>query len=117
MSAIASMQARLRRCRALCRESDDNLRLLRAESLYRAHAARFSPAYLEGCAWYVGPSLLGHLRAAGREAEAARALARWEAAGVPWATPPTAAPVPVPVPVPVPMPCAPPQAPPRPPPS
>ena len=41
---------------------DRNIELLKLEADYQKLISNYSPAYLSGSSWYVGPSLIEHIR-------------------------------------------------------
>ena len=58
---IQKMQEKLNTCQQLCKKFDDNLNLIKLETEYQNYINKFSPAYLSGSDWYVGPSLIEHI--------------------------------------------------------
>ena len=55
---IVELQKTLNRSKKLCKKFDDNLELIKLETLYQKYINKFSPAYLSGSPWYIGPSLI-----------------------------------------------------------
>ena len=59
---IEEYQKKLDNCKKLCRDFDNNVELIKLEEKYQAYIKKFSPAYLSGSPYYVGPSLIEYIK-------------------------------------------------------
>ena len=58
---IKEMQDKLNECHQLNRQFDYNIDLIKLEEKYQKYISKFSPAYLSGNPWYVGPSIIKYI--------------------------------------------------------
>ena len=58
---IKKMQEKLNLCHKLNKKFDDDINLIKLENAYQKYINKFSPAYLSGSPWYVGPSILSYI--------------------------------------------------------
>jgi hypothetical protein len=58
---IKYLQDLLNTSKLKSKEFDKNIKLLELERNYQIYCSKFSPAYLSGSLWYVGPSIIEYI--------------------------------------------------------
>ena len=58
---LEKLQKKLEKCRQIGCKFDQDIFFLKLEADYQKYISKFSPAYLSGSNWYVGPSLTNYI--------------------------------------------------------